>query len=201
MKFVASAKIVLLAVLVLAIQGCSITRYNYGGKSYSNSEDALAAQKQDVAKTLEGVTKVASPVGGKALVLIPSREVIAENGIVSRRFGLRKPSGSDKLHGFILDSAETGLMARVEAVKRGGVFESVVVGRNLADIQSEKPDYVVSLETTGQNQWQWYAYRADNVSNKIPVHADGTTKGAENHNSFNDSLRRAVVSLGGNAGN
>jgi hypothetical protein len=74
------------------------------------------------------------------------------------------------------------------------------MSRNLSEVQQENPGHVIILETTGFNQWQWYVYRADNASNRIPLFAEGTKKGADKLNSFNDSLSKALISLGSNAG-
>jgi len=182
MNFSSATKYTLLVVSALLLQGCA------------NYEEALNAQKLNLSESLAGVTKNSPHVGGKALAFIPPRHVIKENGVVV----IGRGQVPDKTINYVVDSMENDFFGLVEAVKKAEFFDSVVMSRSLSEVPSERPDYVISLETTGTNQWQWYIYRADNAGNKIPLAAEGTKKGAARLNSFNDSLNRALISLGGN---
>jgi hypothetical protein len=190
MKFSVTAKYALLAVLVCALQGCGT--YHYGGKSYSSAEEALEAQKLQISERLEGVTKNSPYVGGKAFFFIPPRDVIKAKGI--RAIGLRAGSAKEKMVPFL----ENDFLTIPEVVKKGEFFDVVVVGRDLSEIQSENPDYVITLETADK-EWRWDMYRADNPGNKIPVRADTTKTGVDRVNSFNDSVSKALISLGAGA--
>jgi len=189
----ATSKYALSVVLALLLQGCS--HYTYDGQRYGSSEEALNAQKQHISQVLAGVTKKSPYVGGKAFVYIPPRHVLRENGV--KISGRAQPN--ETAMNYIVDSLENNFSGMAETVKKGEFFDSVVVSRNLAEIQAEKNDHVIRLETSGLGQWQWYVYRADNVSNKIPLFVEGTKTGTDRLNSFNDSLSKALVSLGSNA--
>jgi len=192
MKFPMFAKYTLLAVLAVSLQGCGIN-YMIDEKGYGSKEEAISALKLLLSESLAGVTKNSPYVGGKALVLIPPRNIIETYGF--KKMGI-EPSGETE---FILDYLETGAHAIADSVKKGEFFDSVVVARDLSGIQSEKPDHIVSWEIIGLNPWQWFVYRTDNANNKIPISSDHTKKDAESLNSFNNSLSRALISLGSSA--
>jgi len=183
------AKYAMLVVFAFALQGCA---YTYDGKTYHSKEAATAAAKLNVSTNVAGVTKSSPYVGGKALVVIPPRDIITKNGVVIKKQGI----GLSEMKEYITDVLENDFLGTAEAVEKGGFFDSVVVSREVSGTQSENPDYVVELETTGLGQWQWYLYRANDASNKIPLHSEGTKKGADKLNSFNDSLGKGLISLG-----
>ena len=199
MNFPATSKYALMIVFAALLQGCVVSSYYaYDGQRYSTGEEALNAQKRKVSENVAGVKKNSPYVGGKALVYIPPRHVLRENGVKTTGTGTNKAIEAMVNHA--VTSLEIGFFGIADTVKKGEFFDSVVVGRSLSEIQSESPDYVISLDVTGFNQAQWYAYRADNVSNKIPVFVEGTKTDSDKLNSFNDSLSKALISLGSNAG-
>jgi hypothetical protein len=79
------SKYALLVVFAFLAQGCVISRYyEYDGQRYSTSEAAHNAQKLRISEDVAGVKKNSPYVGGKALVFIPPRHVLAENGVAIR---------------------------------------------------------------------------------------------------------------------
>ncbi|MDR2926185.1 MAG: hypothetical protein LBU76_09625 [Azoarcus sp.] len=180
----AITKYALLLMLALSVQGCSAVKYTYDDKLYDSAK-ALSVQTLYHTEILAGVTKNSSYVGDKALVFFPDSSVIITNGIKAspRVRGQMK----EEFSGYLATMLEKEYLVVADAVKKDEFFDSTAVSRDLAEIPSEKPDYVVTLETTGVGLWQWYVYRADNPGNKIPVSMDASKKGAGKINSFNAS--------------
>jgi len=192
-----TSKYVLLVVFAALLQGC--TAYNYGGKTYTNVEDMHNAQMLDLAKAIEGVKKNSPYVGGKALVFVPPRDVIVSTGVRSIGLGFGVFGVKKKGQEGVGRMLENNLLAMADAVRKGEFFDSVVVSRDLSGIQVENPNYVLGLDTT--DKWQWNLFRADNAEKKVPVSFDATLKTPEDRlNSFNDSVSKALISLGSNEG-
>jgi len=207
------AKYALVIVLAFSFQGCGHGPYGQGpyfdidGKTY-NCEEWHGLQKLKRLQRISGVNKNSLYVGGKALVLIPPRDMLKEEVFSAMTTGMSKRmSGLDRDINCFVNEFENIKFFYVDVVKKGQFFDSVVTGREFSAIQSEKPDYVIYLrKTTGVGEQPGYSqlgyvwYPANNEKNKIALFEDNSKKtDADRYNSFNDSLSKALILLGATA--
>ena len=71
-------------VFVAAVHLSGCTQYRVGSRSFRDKAEALNAFEHDLGATLASVTPTATPLGGMARVVLPTRERIAESGVLKR---------------------------------------------------------------------------------------------------------------------
>jgi hypothetical protein len=67
--------------LILHLSGCATIKYNYGGKTFPSSDEALVKQRADLSKILEAIKPTTAPVHGKAIIITPTREELRQHYI------------------------------------------------------------------------------------------------------------------------
>jgi len=187
-KYTTPVKYFALAVLVFLSQGC-LTYYQYAGVKYYNRAEALDVVRTDITGKVNGVKKQPNYFGGSVLVYIPTYEIFRKYGVKVGKNATKE--GVD----YIAKVVEIDMLSIPDVIERGGMFNSVIRSRNLPDIKSTKPDFIVQLNTLGVDKWQWFVSIIDDVGNKVPVNFDGTKVGTERLNSYNESLVRALKGL------
>jgi hypothetical protein len=183
----------LLAVAGLAccLAACTNT-YKYGDQSFKSRDAAMAAVQADLQRTLAAVSPVPSRVGGKALVVVPTRQVIEDYGV---------PSGmlvDPEAYGYIADVLETSFLSMADIVRQGKVFDSVALTRasDTANEPSKGYDYKLWVINKGPQVWQWYMGKTDLDTAQIIGMDRTATARVERADSFNTSVVKAAAALG-----
>ncbi len=180
-------------VAALALLLCACTTYTYRGTKYGSREQATAAIQADLANSLANVKPVENRLGGRAIVAIPDRTVMQANGV--RTPGGTAPS-SDAV-GYLVDSLETTYLAYVDGLKRGQVFDDVMMIRDADPNGVLIGDHDFKIWLTGESfeQWQWYVARHGSAERE-PASIDRGLAPIERLNSFNVAVVKAAVHLG-----
>src|SRR5690348_10423574 len=180
----------LLLLYLATCSGCN-TPYYYDNIPYASREEALAAARGSVAQSVARVETASKKIGGKLLVVIPTRDIIVKQGV--KVVGGYAPS--EKI-AFVAEGVEINFLGIGDAVRQAELFDTVAVVRSLNP--EEEPfsdyDYKLWLFNFGIDQWQWYLTRPD-FSHRQPVTADRTYNKTAYLNSFNSMLVRAVALL------
>ena len=174
--------------LGLGLGGCA--SYTYEGMSYSSREAARDAAQRDIDRNVSGVAAAPRKIGGKLVVVIPTREVIEVYGV--RRQGYAPPDTV----GYIADVLELAFLGVADAVRKSQLFDTVTVLRFI-DTQTELTgayDYKLWLYTQGLDRWQWYLSK-NGSDGREPVTPDRGFQKSEYLNSFNSMLTRAGAIL------
>jgi len=146
----------LFALLALGLlnQGC-VTTYKVGKKSFGTRAAAEEELAMQINQTLEGITPTTSPVGGSALVAIPTLEHIEQHGI---KFTGNRAVISRNQIDFLKYAQMSARESMVTALKKRQIFDSVTLVHNdapqftsLADY-----DYFIYLYNPSPESAQWY---------------------------------------------
>lgn len=109
-------------ILVMHLAGCESVKYRYGNETFSSPEQALAKQKADNERILEGIQTTSTPVHGRALIALPSKEELHKHYIHTTG-GMVVPSKEQ--WDYPCSILEGDHDALCKAVQRRGVFDEV----------------------------------------------------------------------------
>ncbi len=172
----------------LALAGCASVKYTYGNQTFSSADEALAQQKADLAGILDAVAPVTSPVHGKALVALPSREELRRHYIrTSGNVGQLRPEQLDYVCS-ILDNDQEMLSHALEKTR---LFDQVTVTRvgDPAVAAIEGNDYLIYRDIDG-----WFIQNPKTAPKKVVIDADAGS-GLPRTRSFLSSLEERARSL------
>jgi S1-C subfamily serine protease len=181
--------LLLLLLCLITCGGCSGGPYYYEYIPYATREEALAAARGNVARSVAQVEIAAKKIGGKLLVVIPTRDIIVSRGVKVIGGGHTRSGDIE----FVADGVEINFLGIADAVRQAELFDDVAVIRSLnpEDEAFNGYDYKLWLFSFGIDQWQWYLTRED-FTHRQPVTAYGTYNKTVYLNSFNAMLARAV---------
>jgi S1-C subfamily serine protease len=187
--FSASACVLIFAGAVIG--GCA-PYFSYDGINYSSSEEAKRAMETDIQKKLGGVVQSETSFPASLDVVVPTREIIRQNGVV-----IYSGEPSESMMAYVTDSLELGFLSVHETVKRGDIFARTSLSRRTdsANCPVGDADYKLWLAGLGPNQWQWYL-SPNNCSKNIPINADAALVGSARLNSINAAVIAGTEQLG-----
>jgi hypothetical protein len=151
-------------VIVAIFSGCY--HYRYGETWYSSAEDALKAAREETDRNLSLITSTTNPTNGRALVIIPSNNLIEKKGV--RRTDNVAQTAVD----YLVSIAEIGFIFRAEAVRKRQIFNAVEIER------SENPeaaaigeyDAIIFFTLKAVDQGQWFLKMKS--KDPMPIYAD-----------------------------
>lgn len=161
-------KIVPLFFLIFTVfYGCNPSIFYYKKAKYASMNAAFEAQRNDMNKMLSEINPTRNPLGGKALVVLPSRKLIEKEMIFYM---------SDKKGQWIeypVTSAENTFDSMADALRRRQIF------REISIVKRDKPesatldgyDTLIYLLATGPDQLQWYL-KTSSSDEPVPIYYD-----------------------------
>ncbi|MBS4048677.1 MAG: trypsin-like peptidase domain-containing protein [Alphaproteobacteria bacterium] len=179
-------KSMLLLLIVFSIAACLPTTYRYNNQSYATREAALSNARADLNINIAAIKESDQKIPGSLLVVIPTRQVIERNGVVTT--GSTTP---DQVS-YVVDVLEMGFLGVTEAIRQTRAFNRVVVIRS-ANTETEPIstyDFKLWLLSTPARDWQWYLSRKD--GSREPLHFDRGVSGPARSIAFNSSIIRAA---------
>ena len=171
------------------LSGC--VQYTVGGRSFHNKADALDAFEHDLGTTLASVTPTATPVGGTARVVLPTRERIAESGILKR--GNPAPDVID----YVVTTQSRYLETWGAAVEKRQIFRQVHVehSSSTGDPSPGGADFILWFSQPAPAAYQWYLSDASTKSRReVPLDLS-KPEGSERVNAWLAALERAARRL------
>ncbi|WP_420417316.1 S1C family serine protease [Pacificispira sp.] len=172
---------VLLSIL-LFIASCKSAFY-YDGIAYDSRMAALRAANLHVDQNVAGVRPVDKPLGGSALVVIPTFDVILKNGVNATG------NATIEMRSYVAETLEIGFLGIGRAIKKSGIYDDVSIVRSIDP--SATPiadhDYKIWLVGLSPERWQWYV-DSQGGNNPQPVSMDLGQVGSARADSFVSSL-------------
>jgi hypothetical protein len=175
--------------LMALLGGC--THYKLGNRSFRDKAEAFSAQQQELAATLASVTATETPVGGTVRILIPTRERIAESGIV--KHGTPAPDVVD----YVVTCQSRDLETMAAAVERRRIFRTVSVERSptIGDPAPDGADFILWFHQPVPAAYQWYLMdTASRAKGEIPLDLSKAA-GPERVNAWLAALERVARRL------
>ena len=178
-------------VALVVVAGCG-TQYKYGDNTYSSREEAVQAVRNDMSAQVAAVDPVSDGLGGSALAVVPTRDVLRAHGVSTAG-----PPDSDAVE-YIVDVLEINFLSVVDSVKKGEVFDNVTLLRadDAEGALYDNYDYKLWLFSPELGVWQWYLSK-QGIEQREPVATDMGLERLDRLNSFNMDVVRAARSLGG----
>lgn len=154
-------------VLVLVMCGCTSGLYRYGEQKYYSSASALNAQRDDVANMIANIHPTNNPIGGRALIALPTQKLIEEKGIRITGFATREQID------FIVSGVEISVGSMAEALKRRKIFEEVSVSKSdhPETMTSSQHDAIIYWLLASPRQTQWFLKTPSN-NKAVPIYMD-----------------------------
>ncbi len=178
--------VMIIVSLSLLLNSCGMT-YKIGEKSFSSSEEALKWQSDMFADYINQITPAPHPVGGIALILIPSDDEIVRNYI---NYGRR--SSKDGIE-YIRTATRNSMQLNADAIIRRRIFNSVRIDRhdgNPANVSVGENDFLIFGDVDG------WSIKGKGKSQIIPITVDKSKSvGMERLIAFLDAVFRAADDL------
>jgi len=189
--------LIVLAGILSAMPGClymTKEHYTLGDQVFTSRAEAEIRQRDMLSQTLLGLHRTDTPLGGTALVVLPTRAVIEEKGI-KMKSGSRDDL-SDDLEEWIAGSLERDLEFTVNAIKQRGIFDEVVLERSASPASRElgTRDYLVYVHLPDPDASSWYAKSRDWTSPKIVPLATGAVGPLQSTVGWLDNLEAVLRS-------
>jgi hypothetical protein len=176
------------ALLVLYILGCATIKYSSGGEIFSSSDEALAKQLSDLAKVLEAIKPTTTPVHGKTLIVIPTREELCQHYVVIRGSTANvKPEQINYMCSYLEN--DQNMLAK--AIQKKELFDQVTI-MNMSDPANApigKNDFLIYRDIDG-----WFIKSQESSTKRIVMDAN-SPPGISRTNSFLDSLEERAHSM------
>lgn len=151
-------KVLLVGVLLGAVilNGCAGTDvYTVGGRVTTNMMDAVIEHSRQLDQTLAGILPTTMPVGGRALLAIPTRENMKLSSLTVT--GNQAPFSKERVY-FVKTTEMNGREFMFRALQKRGIFRTVTLIRN-DDPQStpiEDNDFLIYLHNPSSDVAGWY---------------------------------------------
>jgi hypothetical protein len=148
-----SKKAVNIFLIFTIFYGCGPSTFFYKKGKYASTDAAFRAQRNDIKKMLSEIGPTQNPLGGKALVVLPSRKLIEKEMIYFM------PNPKSQWIEYPVSTAENTIDAMAGTLPKRKIFEEVSI------IKNDKPESVtlyneysiiIYLLVTGPDQFQWY---------------------------------------------
>ncbi len=192
-------KFFLLAVASLLLASCATTykvSYNYNNVSYATAEEGLAAQKAGADALLSKVTTTEHPVGGSAVVIVPSfvtvrRDYVAWSGPEPT------PEVKDKAMNYSARLYLNDWRSRGELLEKRRVFDRVAIR------EEDDPDHaeftedfaVISSKKDAKGRWFLRKKGADPAS-AVPIEeASAALPPAQRNMIWMDNIAKTVSDM------
>ncbi len=174
--------------LIAFAAGCASTKYHYNNQKFSSADQALAKQKSDIDAILAAVQPTTTPVHGKALVALPSRDEIRKHHI--RLSGNLSALRSDALD-YVCVATEAEQEMLCTAIQKRAVFDQVTVVRVNEPVAAAigENDYLLCRDIDG-----WFLKGRESAPEKVPM-AASVSPGLPWTRAFLDSVERCARGL------
>lgn len=183
MSISVAAMIISLSIL---LSSCAAT-YKIGEKSFDSSEEALKWQSDLFADLVNKITPASNPVGGTAVIFIPSDDEIIRNYIT---YGRR--SGKEGMD-YVRTAVRTSMQLNADAIIKRRIFNAGLINRhdgNPANIPVGENDFLIFCDVDG-----WFI-KSKGGARIIPIPIDkNKPEGMERLQSFLDDVGRAADDL------
>ncbi len=175
-------------ILMAHLAGCDTVKYKYGNETFSSPEQAFAKQKADNERILEAIQPTSTPVHGRVLIALPSKEELRKHYIHTIG-GIVLPSKEQLDYPCASLETDHDLVAR--AVQKRGVFDEVttVQANDPAATSVGDNDFLVYRDVDG-----WFIKGRKSAPTKIVMDA-GSTPGIPRIRSFLDSIEERARAL------
>jgi hypothetical protein len=175
-------------ILVAHLAGCESVQYRYGNETFSSSEQALAKQKVDNDKVLETIQPTSTPVHGRALIALPSKEELHKHYIHTTG-GMVVPSKEQ--WDYPCSILEGDHDALCKAVQKRGVFDEVTIVQvnDPAAASIGENDFLIYRDVDG-----WFIKGRKSAPAKIVMDVDSLPSVLRTK-SFLDSLKERAQAL------
>jgi hypothetical protein len=162
-------RILALVIAIISLCGCQ-SIYKYKSAQYTSSEAALQAQRDDINEMIAEIKPTNNPLGGKALVVLPSRKLI-ESKVVK----IFTSSPRREWVEYFVMTIELDNDAKAEVLKRRKIFEEVAVTKSDQPETVMSSDYkiIVYLKLIAYDQMQWYL-RTSFADRSFPIYSDNS---------------------------
>jgi hypothetical protein len=174
----------LLLVLVIAV-GCA--SYKIGKESFNSSSEAIQKQTEIFSDIIKEIKPNQNPVGGAALIIIPSDVEIQKNYI---KYGSRTRQESLD---FVIAASRNTFQFSADAIAKRRIFDSVSVARhngNPASYPFGNNDFIIFMDVDG-----WFI-KEKNKTLIIPLTIDkNKPEGFPRTEAFLDELNQQVQNL------
>jgi hypothetical protein len=180
-------------ILVAHLEGGESVKYRYGNEMFSSAEQALAKQRADNERVLEAIQPTSTPIHGRALVALPSKEELRKHYNHTR--------GGMGWGGMVLPTQEQldypcAILegdhdALCKAVQKRGVFDEVttVQVNDPAAASIGESDFLIYRDVDG-----WFVKNRRSAPQKIVIDASGLPS-VPRTISFLDSLEERARTL------
>jgi len=158
---------VILGFIFILIIGCSTVKYRFGDALYDTPEAALQAQRERNHRDVSLINPTENPIGGRALCVLPSRDLIEKKGI--RTWGAPK----QELINYLVSSAELVLDSHAEALQRRKIFYEVRIVKSGEPESFTMTGYELTIYYVikAPDQTQWFLKVSPN-KNPLPIYFD-----------------------------
>lgn len=175
--------------LVLNLTGCAPS-YKIGGESFGSSSEALQKLTEINTGMLAQITESKNPIGGSALVAIPSDNEIRKNYMTAT------PRTSQEGVDYIIAAVRSNAHFIADAIIKRHLFNSVTIARhngNPANFPIGNNDFLVYSDIDG-----WFI-KGNNKSTSLPILLDKNKKltGVQRTEAFLDDLYKQAKTLQG----
>jgi hypothetical protein len=162
---------ILLILLVLGLSSCASSKvaFRYDSISYDSPEAALAAQKRDIESILSSISPTQTPVGGSAIVIIPSTAYAKKQFVVWKG---PEPAAEtkDKSLNFVALALVIGWRMMGDAIDKRRIFDTVIIN------ESDDPENAASSEDIAivllkhkEGKGRWFVRRKNGRRDMIPI--------------------------------
>jgi len=181
-------KKILILLVAFFLSGCASGTYKIGNRTFSSTIEAEQFQAQQINQTIIAISPTNTPVGGRALIAIPTSELIEKEYI--------KIIGSSSINKESLESLKKVIMNSLEsihaALERRKIFNKVTLvhSNNPSQMFFEGYDFLIYNRSTSYGKNKWYIknhYQGEGAFVKVE-------KGVSDSFSFTLSLLDSIES-------
>ena len=179
--------------ITIGLVMCSCTHYySLGDQVFTSRDDAEERHNEQIKHTLEGVHRTPDPVGGTALLVIPTLKALERSGILMTS-GSRDDLSDNQIE-YLRDFSMREYEAFYSILVKRGIFDDVVL------LKSENPqkesfkghDFLIYLFNPDPSVSGWYIKGSNWPSAQI-VRMEGTDRLSRTM-SWLDSIQRLALS-------
>lgn len=147
-----------LAILLPLLTSCARLSYNYENVRYDTPEPAFEAQKKDLDAILGSIKASESPVGGKAVLILPSKVYVIKNVVVWKG---PDPGAELKERGidFPAQTVINELNALGRCMEKRRIFDSVVIINSANPEDADFSESVALKFFKKEAKMRWFVVR------------------------------------------
>jgi hypothetical protein len=147
-------------IVSIFIMGCGAT-FTYRGETFNSSAEALKRQAEVQNDALSKIKPVQEPIGGKALIAIPSDNEIRKKHVT------QKGRASEEMYSFMVPAFRNDLLFIVDAVRKSQMFDSLAVSFHNGNPHStpmDTADYLIYADVDG---WFVRGKKSSDISSRF----------------------------------